>query len=182
MSASLYDKMTKLRELLERPLAEPPTPAERGVVVIYSPDQEAEFRQRLDELLAVLSAQNIPYEVVDAEMLPFQCLNDQGLLAEAFRLEAEDPVGLRQYLAEQLPRVLRHRVAQAAETLPVGAAIFVRSPSSLFPWVKFADFLAQLPSGFPCRIVIPFPGHERGATLHFLDHRDGFNYLARRIN
>lgn len=180
--SSLLSKFEKLLDLLMTPLDEPPTPAERGVLLIYPPDQEVEFRQRLDHFLVTLTAHGIPHEVVDAETLPFECLDAEGVLDDAFRLEAEDPTGLRQYLAGQLPGLLQKRVNAAATLLPVGSVVFLKCSPALFPWVKYADFLAQLPTGFPCRVVVPFPGHERGAYLHFLDHRDGFNYLARRIN
>lgn len=171
-----------LLDLLSIPLQEPPTPAERGVLFIYPPEQELEFRSRLDAFLTTLHAKKITHAIVETEELPFVCLAAEGVLEDAYRLEAQDPSGLRQYLASQLPRLLQNKVAEAATRLPIGAAIIIKSPSSLFPWVRYADFLSQLPTGFPCRVIVPFPGHERGAYLHFLDHRDGFNYLARRIN
>lgn len=182
MSNSLSEKFEKLSDLLSLVLQEPPAPAERGVLLIYSPEQEIEFRSRLDVFLMTMQSQKIPHEVVDTKELPFACLEAEELLEDAFRLEAEDPSGLRQYLASELPRLLLHKVVEASSKLPVGAAIIIKSPSSLFPWVRFADFLSLLPTGFRCRVIVPFPGHERGAYLHFLDHRDGFNYLARRIN
>jgi hypothetical protein len=182
MTSSIPDKLERLRELLVISPKEPPTPSDRGLLVIYPPDQEAEFRTRLEDFLVTLTAQGVPHAVVDAEPFPFACLDAEGVLEDAFQLEAEEPKELRQYLASELPRRLLNEVTQAASTLPVGSSVILKTPTALFPWVKFADFLAQLPTGFPCRIVVPFPGHERGATLHFLDHRDGFNYLARRIN
>ena len=182
MTATISDKMDRLRELLTNSLKESPSPAERGVLVIYPPEHELEFRQRLDDLLVTLQAQGVAHTVVDAEMLPFKCLDAEGLLEDAFRLEAEEPKELRQYLAVELPRRLQREMVEAASTVPIGSAIFLKSAPALFPWVKFADFLAGLPTGFSCRIIVPFPGHEHGAALNFLDHRDGFNYMARRIN
>ncbi len=182
MISSLTDKFDKLRELLAVPLDQPPVPAERGILLIYPPDQELDFRQHLTNFVQMLVAQSIPHALLSVEALPFQCLDDVALLGDAFRLEAEDPKGLRQYLAEELPNRLRDEVEKTAKQLPVGGTIIIASAPALFPWVKYADFLLALPSGFSCRILIPFPGHEQGAYLHFLNHRDGFNYLARRIN
>jgi hypothetical protein len=178
MKSNVSEKLKTLLEVLSVPTDGPPSPVERGVLLIYTPEDELIFRDRLEEYLLQLP---VPFTVVDLEPLPFECLADQDLLDDAYRLEAEDASGLRQYLAEQLPRLLHRKVLQASEALPAGGVVFLKSTPSLFPWVKYADFLRELPHGFLCRVVIPFPGHEDGANLHFLNHRDGFNYLARRI-
>lgn len=156
-----------------------PSPVERAILVIYPPDSELEFRNRFNEYILQL---HISYSVLDAETLVFEHLHHEGLMDDAYRIESDDYGELRRYLATQLPKLLLERVVAASEELPAGGAIILKSSTALFPWVSYSDLLQKLPNGFPCRIIIPFPGHEKGSYLHFLDHRDGFNYLARRIS
>ncbi len=178
MTRSLLDKLEAMLEVLAESLHGPPLPAERGILLVYPPEEELELRERLPEYLLQVKA---PQTTLDVETLPFELLASEGVLADAYRLEHEDAVWLRRYLAEQLPRLLHQRVRDAGQQLGVGGVIVLETTTALFPWVSYADLLQSLPAHFPCRIVIPFPGHGEGAYLHFLDHRDGFNYLARRI-
>jgi hypothetical protein len=182
MASSLEDKLGKLVELAVVSPREAPPPSDRGIVVVYAPDQELEFRQHFRICVQTLAARGLPHTVLDVERLPFELLSNENHLEETFRLELEDPSGLRKHLAEWLPLALKKALHNVAVDLPLGAYIILENPASLFPWVKYADVLSELPTGFPCYVVIPFPGHEEGAYLHFLDHRDGYNYLARRID
>src|SRR5690242_13838629 len=97
--SDVNDGLRTLLELLSDSADAAPSPVERGVLLIYPPEEELLFRERLEEHLLHIE---VPFTAIDVEQLPFECLDSQGLLEDAYRLEAEDPKGLHQYLAEQL--------------------------------------------------------------------------------
>lgn len=123
----------------------------------------------------------IPLRVLDLETFPFEILSDAGGLEDAFRLEFEDYRSLRQNLAARLHRALIDRI-KAVDAELKGGAIFLIRTSSLFPWISFSSLLQDLRTEpLKARLVMAFPGRDSGAKLHFLNAKDGYNYLATRV-
>ena len=106
-------------------------------------------------------------------------LDARGLLDDAFRQEFEDYPALKRGLARAVQDTLKQKIALAAAEVPSGAVI-LSGTSALYPVIKFADVLTEL-RHLPCRIVLAFPGHEEGGKLHFMNQRDGYNYLAVKL-
>ena len=52
--------------------------------------------------------------------------------------------------------------------------------SALYPLVRYGEVLRGL-RDLEVRVILAFPGEERGGKLHFMNHADGANYLAIKL-
>lgn len=172
--------MRSLREML---LQRPPDPSVRtdsSILVIYPPEEENDFRDRLHKLLDLLAERGVAFRHVDLTTLPFEVLEARGLLPGVFNQEFEDLPAVKRGLARAVQEALKQRVEGAAAEVSSGAVI-LSATAALYPVIKFSDVLADL-RHLPCRIVLAFPGHEEGGKLHFMNQRDGYNYLAVKLS
>jgi hypothetical protein len=182
----LETKMRSLREMLLQPAADASVRTDSSVLVVYPPEEENDFRDRLQKLLHLLSERGVVFRHIDLTTLPFEVLEARGLLPDVFAQEFEDPstgpglAGIKRGLARYVQEALKQRVEKAAAEVDSGAVI-LSGTAALFPVIKFADLLADL-RHLPCRIVLAFPGHEEGGKLHFMNQRDGYNYLAVKLS
>jgi hypothetical protein len=172
-------KMRSLREMLLAPPPDPSVRTDSSIFVVYPPEAESEFRSHLQKLLHLLEERGVAFRHLDLTTLPFEVLEARGLLPDAFTREFEDYPALKRGLARAVQDALKERVSRAAAEVPSGA-IILSGTSALYPVIKFADVLAEL-RHLPCRIVLAFPGREEGGKLHFMNQRDGYNYLAVKL-
>lgn len=179
MDLGLGAKFDELTQVVKDVSEEAILGSHRGVLLLYPPEEELAFRELLNEWLLHISVQQIPHRVLDLATLPFEFLESRGQLERSFRMEFENWSGLRQHLG-RLNGFLKERVLAVGTELGWGN-IVLKSTASLYPWVSYAALLEQIPTGFPCRVVIPFPGTAQEGKLHFLDRKTGYNYLARRV-
>lgn len=180
MMDGLEAKFELLLDILRNRPDGGPDATERGLLMVYPPENELRFRALLQDYLLQMKSQELPHRVLNLDTVPFECLDEEGVLDQSYELELQAPADLKRYIADQLQEDLLATVKAAAEEMGEGAVI-LRSSTALFPWVSYADLLSSLPSAFACYVVIPFPGSESEGKLHFLDQRTGFNYLARRL-
>jgi len=169
-------KVQSLREMLLQPAVDPAVRTDSTVFLVYPPEEENEVRDHLQRLLHLLAERGQAFRHLDLTTLPFEVLEARGLLPAVFTQELDDAAAVKRGLARALQQALRQRIEQAAAEVPSGTVI-LSATSALYPCVKFADLLADL-RHLPCRIVVPFPGHAEGGKLHFMNQRDGYNYLA----
>jgi hypothetical protein len=176
----LETKLRALRDMLLQPMPDPSVVTDSGILIVYAPGEEQEFRDRLHKLFDLLAAQAIPFRHLDLTTLPFEILEARGLLPDALSQEFEDPGALKRGLARAVQEALHSRIEAAAAEIPNGA-IILSATSALYPLMKFADLLTGL-RHLRCRLVVPFPGREEGGKLHFMNQRDGYNYLAVKLS
>lgn len=172
-------KMRSLREMLLAPPQEKSVRTDSSIFVVYPPEAEIEFRNQLQKVLHVLEERGVAFRHVDLTTLPFEALEARGLLPDAFNREFEDYGALKRGLARAVHDALKERVARAAVEVP-GGAVILSGTSALYPVIKFGDVLKELQQ-LPCRIVLAFPGQEESGKLHFMNQRDGYNYLAVKL-
>ena len=98
----------------------------------------------------------------------------------AYEFELDDFQAVKRGLARAIHDALKQRIARIAAEVP-GTTVILSATSALYPLVKFSDLLAEL-RHVPCRVVVAFPGREEGGKLRFMNQRDGYNYLAVKIN
>ena len=175
MTSTIPEKIAALRARLLRP--DPPGGA---VLVIYPHGEELAFRAEYDLLLHELAAKHLPIEVLDFRTLVFEALEAKGLLGKTFQMDATGSRELRPSLAGMVQRETQQRVLAVAGAHP-DAILCCKHTAALFPWISFSALLEQLENRLTAPLVIPFPGTETGATLHFLNAKDGYNYRAARI-
>lgn len=176
----LEAKMRALREILLESSPDPSVRTDSSILIVYPPEEENDFRQHLDKLLDLLVARGVPVRHVDLATLPFEVLEARGLAPEIFQQEFDDFPAVKRGLARAIHDALKERIAQVAAEVPAGTVI-LSATSALYPLVKFSDLLAEL-RHVTCRIVVAFPGREEGGKLRFMNQRDGYNYLAVKIN
>ena len=61
-----------------------------------------------------------------------------------------------------------------------GGIVIVYATVALFPLVRYGEVLRGL-RDVEARIILAFPGEERGGKLHFMNQPDGGNYLAVKL-
>jgi hypothetical protein len=172
-------KMRSLREMLLAPPPERLVRTDSSIFVVYPPEAEIEFRSQLQKVIHLLEERGVAFRHIDLTTLPFEVLEARGLLPDAFKSEFDDYGALKRGLARAVQDALKDRVARAAAEVP-GAAVILSGTSALYPVIKFGDVLKELQQ-LPCRIVLAFPGHEESGKLHFMNQRDGYNYLAVKL-
>lgn len=176
----LEGKMRALREILLEHSPAPSVRTDSSILVVYPPEEESDFRQHLHKLLDLLAARGVAFRHVDLATLPFEVLEARGLIPDVFQQEFDDFPAVKRGLARAIHDDLKGRIAQAATEVPTGTVV-LSATSALYPLVKFSDLLAEL-RHVPCRIVVAFPGREEAGKLRFMNQRDGYNYLAVKIN
>lgn len=169
-----------LKEMLKEPhRADGGVKTDSSILLVYSPDQELDFREQLlDSFLPQLDAMAHPYQLLDLSGFLFTDFDDETI-ANLCEDEFDDYRWLRQGLASRIEQSLTKRVAQLAGESP-GGTVIIYSTVSLYPLVRFGELLRDL-RDLSCRIVIAFPGEERGGKLHFMNQPDGGNYLAVKL-
>jgi len=175
VTSTIPEKIAALRARL----LDPNRPA-GAVLVVYSPEEELAFRAEYDLLLHELAARHLPVAVLDFRTLVFEILEARGLLGKTFQMDAAVSRELRPSLAGMVQREAEQRVLVAAAAHS-DTPLCCRHSAALFPWVSFSALLEQLENRLAAPLIIPFPGTENGATLHFLNAKDGYNYRAARI-
>lgn len=175
MTSTIPEKIAALRARL----LDPNRPG-GAVLVVYPPEEELVFRAEYDLLLHELEAKHLPVEVLDFRTMVFETLEAKGLLQKTFQMDAAGSRELRPSLAGMVQREVQQRLLAAAQAHP-DAIVCCKHSAALFPWVSFSALLEQLESGLAAPLVVPFPGTENGAILHFLNAKDGYNYRAARI-
>jgi hypothetical protein len=168
-----------LLRLLSETNSGPAVTTDDSVLLIYPPDRELDFREQLvDEFLPAAQAQGLLIQPLDLTGFGFDRLSDdevEGLSED----ELEDYRWARQSLAQRLEQSLQARLEDLAQDGP-GSAIVAYASVALYPFVRFGDVLKDLRS-LQARIVLAFPGAERGGRLHFMNQPDGSNYLAVKL-
>ena len=169
-----------LKALLKEPLqANGGVKTDNSILLVYPPAREFDFQEQLvDTFLPQLDAQGHPYRLLDLSGFLFTDF-DADTIRDLCEDEFDDYRWMRQGLASRVEQSLTARVAELAAETP-GGTIIVFSTVALYPLVRFADLLREM-RDLGCRIVLAFPGEERGGKLHFMNQPDGGNYLAVKI-
>lgn len=171
---------TALIELLKTPLRhDRGVKTDSSVLLIYPPDRELDFREHLlDTFVPELDAKNIQYRLLDLSGFLFSGLSEEQIesLQED---EFEDYRWMKQGLSKRAEAALQARLTEEASKVP-GGNVLVYATVALHPVVRYGEVLKGL-RDLEARIVLGFPGEERGGKLHFMNQADGANYLAVKL-
>lgn len=171
---------TALIDLLKTPLRhDRGVKTDSSVLLIYPPDRELDFREHLlDTFVPELDAKNIPHRLLDLSGFLFSGLSDEQIesLQED---EFEDYRWMKQGLSKRAEAALQARLTEEASNVP-GGNVLVYATVALHPVVRYGEVLKGL-RDLEARIVLGFPGEERGGKLHFMNQADGANYLAVKL-
>ena len=151
-----------------------------SVLLIYPPDRELDFREHLlDTFVPEMDAKNIPYRLLDLTGFMFSGLNKKQI--EALQKdEFKKYRWVKQGLAKHSEAALQKRLTEEAAKIP-GGNVFVYATVALHPLVRYGEVLRGL-RDLEVRIILAFPGEERGGKLHFMNQPDGANYLAVKLS
>jgi len=171
---------TALLDLLAEPLdSDRAVKTDRSVLLIYPPEKELDFRDYLlDKFVPALQARKLPFRLVDLTGFLFNGLTEEAI-ASVQEDEFDDYRWMQQGLSKRLEAALpAHLTAVAAEGS--GLAVLVYATAALHPLVRYGEVLRGL-RDIDARIVLAFPGEERGGKLHFMNQPDGGDYLAIKL-
>ena len=173
-------KFDELLELMRQPLrAGGALKIDSPVLFVYPPEQGLDFRERLvDKFVPLIRAQGLPHELLDLTGFLFEIM-DERTIADLEQDEFDDYEWLKQGLSKRVETALPRRLSEIAQRLP-GGTILVYGAVALHPLLRFGELLTGLRQ-IAARIVIAFPGEERGGKLHFMNQPDGGNYLAVKL-
>ena len=176
--------MHPMFEALVKLLREPPGSSRRvktddSILLIYPPEQELDFRERLlNTCFPALEAQGVEFHAVDLSGFLFEGMSEEsveGLQEEEF----DDYQWMVQGLSRRAEVSLKRHLGALAEDHPDGNLVLYGTVA-LFPLIRFGDVLRDL-RDLPVRLAVAFPGGERGGRLHFMNEPDGGNYLAVKL-
>ena len=169
-----------LKELLREPLrANGGVKTDSSILLVYPPERELDFREHLlDAFVPQLDALKHPYRILDLSGFLFTDF-DQDTVEDLCEDEFDDYRWMRQGLASRVEQSLAARVKEIASETP-GGTIIVYATVALYPLLRFGEVLRDM-RDLGCRIVLAFPGEERGGKLHFMNQPDGGNYLAVKL-
>lgn len=152
---------------------------DNSILLIYPPDKELDFREYLlDTFVPSIEAQRIPYRLIDLTGFLFAGMTDETVLALQ-EDEFDDYRWMQQGLSKRVEGSLQARLEEVAADVP-GGNVFVYATAALFPLVRYGEVLRGLRDS-KARIILAFPGEERGGKLHFMNQPDGGNYLAIKL-
>jgi hypothetical protein len=173
-------KFDELLQLVRKPLRDSGgLKTDNSILFVYPPEQELDFRDYLlDTFAPVLKARGLPFELIDLTGFLFETI-DEATLADLEQDEFDDYGWFKQGLSKRVETTLPRRLAEVAATMR-GGTIIVYGTVALHPLLRFGEVLREL-RDIPARIVIAFPGEERGGKLHFMNQPDGGNYLAVKL-
>ena len=169
-----------LQELIKTPLR--PNGGVRtdsSILLIYPPAKELDFREYLlDTFVPAIEAQNIAFRLLDLTGFLFAGMTDEAV-ASLREDEFEDYRWMRQGLSQRAEAALQARLQEMAREIP-GGNVIVYATVALYPLVRYGEILRGL-RDLNARVVLAFPGEERGGKLHFMNQPDGANYLAVKL-
>ena len=176
----MHTGFNSLRELLKEPLrADGGVKTDSSILLVYPPERELDFRAYLlDVFLPQLEAQGHPYRLLNLSGFLFTDF-DQETIKDLCEDEFDDYRWMRQGLASRVEQSLVVRIAELASEIS-GGTIIVYATVALYPLIRFGEVLRDM-RDLGCRIVLAFPGEERGGRLHFMNQPDGGNYLAVKL-
>jgi hypothetical protein len=169
-----------LLEILKAPLRhDRGVKTDNSILLIYPPDRELDFREHLlDTFLPELDAKNVPYRLLNLTGFLFSGLSDEQI-ASLQEDEFEDYRWMLQGLSKRSEAALQARLTEEAAKIE-GGNLLIYSTVALYPVVRYGEVLRGL-RDLKARIVLGFPGEERGGKLHFMNQSDGANYLAVKL-
>jgi hypothetical protein len=171
---------TALLEILKTPLRhDRGVKTDSSILLIYPPNRELDFREHLlDTFVPELDAKGIAYRLLDLTGFLFSGLSEEQIesLQED---EFEDYRWMQQGLSKRSEAALQARLTREAAMIPNGN-VLVYATAALYPVVRYGEVLRGL-RDLEARIVLGFPGEERGGKLHFMNQADGANYLAIKL-
>ena len=152
---------------------------DNSILLVYPPDRELDFREYLlDIFVPELDARSIQYRLLDLTCFLFTDLSKEQIqiLQEE---EFDDYRWMHQGLSKRTEASLQLRLTDEAAKVP-GGNVFMYATVALYPVVRYGEVLRGL-RNLDARIILAFPGEERGGKLHFMNQADGANYLAVRL-
>jgi len=169
-----------LRDLLREPLsADGGVKTDSSILLVYAPEKELDFREYLlDKFVPQIDAMGHPYRLLDLSGFLFTDF-DQETVDELCEDEFDDYRWMRQGLASRVEQSLGARITELSSQIP-GGTIIIYATVALYPLIRFGELLREM-RDLGCRVVLAFPGEERGGKLHFMNQPDGGNYLAVKL-
>ncbi len=170
-----------LREIIKEPLRRNGgIKTDSSILLIYPPERELDFREYLlDKFIPTIEAQKIPFRLLDLTGFLFSGMSEVEV-ASLKEDEFDDYRWMQQGLSKRAETALHTRLEEMAREVP-GGNVIVYATVSLFPLVRFGEVLRGL-RDLNARIILAFPGEERGGKLHFMNQPDGGNYLAVKLS
>lgn len=152
---------------------------DNSILLVYPPERELDFREYLlDKFIPAIEAQKIPYRLLDLNGFLFAELSEETV--ESLREdEFDDYIWMQKGLSNRVEASLLARLATITSEVP-GGNVLVYSTVALYPLVRYGEILRGM-RDLEARIVLAFPGEERGGKLHFMNQPDGGNYLAVKL-
>lgn len=169
-----------LMEMIKEPIrSDRGIKTDNSILLIYPPDRELDFREHLlDTFVPELEAKNIPHRLLDLTGFLFNGLSEEQI-HDLQEEEFEDYRWMQQGLSKRAEASLQSRLTDEAAKIP-GGNLLVYATVALYPVVRYGEVLRGL-RDVEARIILAFPGEERGGKLHFMNQADGANYLAVKL-
>lgn len=152
---------------------------DNSILLVYPPDRELDFREYLlDTFVPELNLRGVAHRLVDLTGFLFVGLSGEEVesLQED---EFEDYRWMQQGLSKRAESALQVRLTEEAGKI-LNGNVLVYATVALYPLVRYGEVLRGL-RDLEARIILAFPGEERGGRLHFMNQADGANYLAVKL-
>jgi len=171
---------TALIEIIRHPLMpNGGVKTDNSILLVYSPDKELDFREHLlDSFIPIVQEQKVQFRLLDLTGFLFSVLSEEEV-ANLQTDEFDDYRWMQQGLSKRAEAALHACLEEVAREVPAGNVI-VYATVALFPLVRYGEVLRGL-RDVEARIILAFPGEERGGKLHFMNQPDGGNYLAVKL-
>ena len=152
---------------------------DNSILLIYPPERELDLKEYLlDTFIPAIEAQRIAFRQLDLTGFLFTGMSEQEV-ATLEEDEFNDYRWMQQGLSKRAEAALHKRLVELAREIP-GGNIIVYATVALFPLVRYGEILREL-RDLNARVILAFPGEERGGKLHFMNQPDGGNYLAVKL-
>lgn len=173
-------KFDALFNIIKEPLSESGgVVTDNSILLVYPPEDELKFRDHLfDVFVPLLRSHSLVFQTLSLRNFLYETFDEETIEALS-EDEFDDYRWMKQGLSKEVESALRERLTELSRQVQ-GGTLLVYETAALYPLVRYGEVLREL-RPLNCRLVLAFPGEERGGKLHFMDQPDGSNYLAVKL-
>jgi hypothetical protein len=149
--------------------------AEKVWFAVYDPAQERRLRLRLEEFQMATQQAGHTWCLVDLTDSFARWMAGHRYREAYFEAPDDLELALPSYTTAVITQV---QAALEAPNVDADTVVAILGAGSLFGLTHVSDVIEKAAPHIQGRLLVFFPGHQKGNNYRLLDARDGWNYLA----
>ena len=170
----LGDLLAEYENLMSLPWKPGLSGKERVIFLVYDKHEERRMVEMVGEFELATKKAHHGWKSIDLSRCFSQWICQQEYKESYF----ESPEDLHNILDSEFGDWVVHLIHEAAAEVGPGDCLALNGTLGLFGFLRLSNLIEKVAPMVKGRLVVFFPGRYESNTYHFLDARDGWNYLA----